>query len=279
MILRINGPASVRIRRDVAEKKLLLDHDVHPAAAIHELVDLAWAAEAMSRTEFPRALKAMGLDGKPNARRPEADVPGSVESRLESLGMVDPLVAVRELHEAIRKDGESPARLGALVRGYAHLGVLSEYLWSPAHKAFKARAFLYAQRLIAQDPLSPWGLWHRAYIEALAGLHARALSDLDKAQELSRREGAPKVPAWADTIAAYCHFDLARLKGLGGSQAKLAGLLRLLAMEYPHHSNVALHAAKDVLSSDPECFRAHDVMYRVGGVSNLHIATMFAPRS
>jgi hypothetical protein len=54
-------------------------------------------------------------------------------------------------------------------------------------------------------------------------------------------------------------------------------LLRLLALEYPHHSDVALRAAKEVLSSDPECFRAHDVMFRVGGVSNLHVATMFAP--
>jgi tetratricopeptide (TPR) repeat protein len=278
LLPRLNGPASVKVVRDDAEKRVLLDHDVLPSASIHDLVDLARAAEGMSRTEFPKVWRALGLEGKPNAIRPEADLPGSVEDRLESLGFVEPLVAVRELHAAILKDGESPARLGALVRGYAHLGVLNEYLWSPAHKAFKARAFLYAQRLIARDPNSPWGLWHRAYVEALAGLHKRALDDLAEAEWLARGMGAPKAPAWADTLAAYCHFDLTRLKKVGGQQARFAAFLRMLALEFPHHSDVALRAAREVLSDDPECFRAHDVMYRVGGVSNLHIATMFAPQ-
>jgi hypothetical protein len=274
---RLGGPASVKIRRGAAGDESLLDVDLLPAAGIHDLIELARAAEGLSRTEFPRVLRTMGLEGKPNARRPQAELPGSVEDRLKNLGMVDPLVAVRELHAAIRQDGESPARLGALVRGYAHLGVLNEYLWTSAHKAFKARAFLYAQRLIAQDPGSPWGLWHRAYIEALAGLHRRALDDLAEARNLARGRSTPEVPAWADTLSAYCHFDLAALGKVGGSQAKFAALLRLLALEYPHHSDLALHAAKKVLSSDPECFRAHDVMFRVGGVSNLHVATMFAP--
>ncbi|MGP0067546.1 MAG: tetratricopeptide repeat protein [Isosphaeraceae bacterium] len=275
---RLNGPASVRISRDAAEEEPLPDLDVLPAASIHDLVALARAAEGLSRTEFPRALRTMGLDGKPNVRRPEAALPDSVEPRLESLGMVEPLVAVRELHAAIRKDGESPARLGALVRGYANLGVLNEYLWSPAHQAFKARAFLYAQRLIAQEPESPWGLWHRAYIEAMAGLHKRALDDLDEARKLAGAKSAPKVPVWVDTLATYCRFDLAGLKKVGGSQAKFAALLRLIALEYPHHSDLVLHAAQELLSADPECFRVHEVMYNVGGVSNLHVATMFAPQ-
>ena len=277
-VSRLNGRASVKVSREVAEKELLLDRDLLPAAGIHDLVDLARAAEAMSRTEFPKALKALGLEGEPNAIRPESELPDSVEERLESLELVEPLVAVRELHAAIRKDGESPARLGALVRGYAHLGVLNEFLWSSAHQVFKARAFLYAQRLIARDPKSPWGLWHRAYVEALVGLHKRALDDLAEAHGLARGKDTPKAPAWVDTLAAYCHFDLARLKDVAGPEAKFAAFLRLLALEYPHHSDVALRAAKDVLSSDPECFRAHDVMYKVGGVSNLHVATMLAPQ-
>jgi tetratricopeptide (TPR) repeat protein len=277
LISRLNGPASVKMTEDVAGKKLLLDRDVHAPAGMHDLVDLATAAEKFSRTEFPNALKALGIEGTPNTRRPGGGLPDSVEERLQGLGFVDPLAAVREVHEVIRTDGESPARLGALVRGYAHLGVLNEFLWSSAHKVFKARAFLYAQRLIASDPKSPWGLWHRAYIEALAGLHSKALADLDAARKLVTGNDAPKVPAWAEPLAAYCHFDLTRLGNIGESQAKFARLLRLLALEYPHHSDVALRAGKELLSSDPECFRAHDLMYRVGGVSNLHIATMFAP--
>ena len=75
-----------------------------------------------------------------------------MEDRLASLEFLEVLLAVRDLHRAIRADGESPARLGALARGYALLGVLSEYEWHPAHRALKARALLYAQRLVARDP-------------------------------------------------------------------------------------------------------------------------------
>ena len=52
----------------------------------------------------------------------------------------------------------------------------------------------------------------------------------------------------------------------------------MLAFEFPSHSDVPLRTAKDLLSYDPECFRAHDVMCQVGGVSNLHVATMYAPQ-
>lgn len=275
-VLRYSGPATVKVHRDDAEKGVLFDHDVRPNSALHDVVDLAVAAEQLSRTEFPKVLNALGVEGKPNQRRPDADVPAELDGPLENLGFVEPLAAVRELHAVIRKDGESPARLGALVRGYAQLGVLNEHLWSPAHKAFKARAFLYAQRLIAQEPKSPWGRWHRAYVEALVGLHKRALDDLAEAAKLSRDQGAPKAPAWVDTIATYCHFDLTRLAKVEGSQAKFATFLRMLALEFPHHSTVALSAAKDLLSYDAECFRGHDVLYRVGGVANLHVATTFA---
>ena len=121
------------------------------------------------------------------------------------------------------------------MRGYARLGVLNEFLWSSAHKVFKARAFLYAQRLIADDPRSPWGLWHRAYVEALAGLHSTALDDLNEARNLASGKGTPKPPPWVDTLATYCKFDLADLqedRGIAGEVQ--AGFLRLLAMEYPH---------------------------------------------
>ena len=272
LLPRLGGPASVKIQHWQVDRDLARTVICSPRP---EAID--GLPEGLSRTEFPRVLRALGLEGKPNARRPEAEVPGPVEEELRSLGLVDPLVAVRELHAAIRQDGESPARLGARVRGFAHLGVLNEYLWTSVHKVFKARAFLYAQRLIAQDPGSPWGFWHRACIEALAGLHQPALADLAEARKLAGGRGAPQVPTWTDTLAAYCHFDLAALARVGGPEAKLAALLRLLALEYPHHSDVALRAAKQVLPKDPECFRAHDVLFRVGGVSNLHIATMFAP--
>jgi tetratricopeptide (TPR) repeat protein len=283
MILRSGGPASVKIVREGGETAgAVLEHDLLPPAPHHDLLELARAAEALSRTEFPQALRSLGLEGKAGAARSEGELAASVEKRLDSLGFVDPLAAVRALHAAIRSEGESPARLGALVRGYARLGVLNEFLWSPAHKAFEARALLYAQRLIARDPKSPWGLWHRAYALALVGLHQRALDDMAEADRLVQAgtgAGAgPKAPAWVVPLTAYCHFDLARLKTIGGPEQKLAAFLRMLALEFPHHSDIPLAAAGQVITQDPECFRAHDVMYKVGGVANLHVATMLAPQ-
>ena len=122
---------------------------------------------------------------------------------------------------------------------------------------------------------SPWGLWHRAYVEALIGLHKKALDDLAGAEKLARGEDGPKTPEWVDTLEAYCHFDLARLKKVDGPRAKFAAFLRMLAFEFPRHSDVPLRSARELLSFDPECFRAVDVMYQVGGVANLHVATTY----
>ena len=83
-------------------------------------------------------------------------MPQDVEKRLESLSMVETFAAVRRLHEAIRADGESPARLAALARAYAQLGMLTEFLWSPAHRVFKARALLYAERLKQRASAPGW---------------------------------------------------------------------------------------------------------------------------
>ncbi len=111
--------------------------------------------ETLSRTAFPAALKTLGLKGEPNAYKADASLPANVEDRLSHLGFVENLTAVRDLHESIRTDAESPARLGALARGYAQLGVLSEFQWHPAHKAFKARALRspegWAYEMIAEN--------------------------------------------------------------------------------------------------------------------------------
>ena len=69
-ITRLNGPASVKICRDIAENAPLLDQDVLPAAGIHDLVNLAQAAEALSRTEFPKVLRASGSTGRRTSAGP-----------------------------------------------------------------------------------------------------------------------------------------------------------------------------------------------------------------
>jgi tetratricopeptide (TPR) repeat protein len=238
-----------------------------------DLATLAQTAEALSRNEFPAALKMLGLNGKRNAQRSDLGLPAGAEGRLAHLGLVDIFAALRDLHEAIRTSGESPARLGALVRGYALLGLITEHHWHPAHKVFKARALLYAQRLMTRDPKDAFGLWHRAFAAALIGLHRDALADVALARERSNQARTPGPPAWGALIEAYSSADISRMTVARGPLSALAAMLRLASLEHPVMPDLTLLAAKDVLALEPDCYRAADAMCRVGGVINLHQAT------
>ena len=242
-----------------------------------ELNKLLSSAEVLSREEFPAVLeKGLGLNGKPNATKAEAGFAAEIEEQLGSLSYVNVLLAVRALHRAIRDDGESPQRIGALVRGYALLGVLSEYEWNPAHRAFKARALLYAQRLVARNRESPWGLWHRAFAWALVGRHVDALADLAAAKLKTPGKNAPEAPAWLELVDAFSHFDSARLAQNEGPKNKLAALLCMLTLSYPRNTAIGLSAAKDVAALESDCFLAHDAMCEFFGVSTQHMTTMIA---
>ena len=278
------GASRLFILRGHGDQKAetLLRHDLLPssAAELDYLPRLTTLAESLSRTELPAALKALGLKGEPNRYRADAALPAHVEDRLDQLGFVELVTAVRDLHEAIRTDGESPARLGALARGYALLGVLSEFHWHPAHKAFKARALLYAERLVAREPDSPWSLRHRAFVKALVGLPKFARADLEEARKrVPADKTAVPPPAWEPLIDAYVASDLERLKVKDGAHARLAALLRLMSVEFPSWTTLALDAGRDVIAIDADCFRAYDTMCRVGGVSNLHTATTAGPHA
>ena len=105
-VIHAGGGANARtlFRRDLGDNDL-------PG---RERRDPAEIAEELSRTEFPAVLKRLGLEGKPNASRPDGGLPAGVEDRLSGLGYPDVFAAVRDLHEAIRTGGESPARVGGL---------------------------------------------------------------------------------------------------------------------------------------------------------------------
>ena len=171
------------------------------------------------------------------------------------------------------RDARGP---GALVRGYAQLGILSEFHWNAAHKAFKARALLYAQRLVARGPDRPWGLRHRAFALALVGRHRDASADLESARK--QPGDAKDDPAWLDLIDAFARCDAKRLEGPQGPGEKLAALLRMIALEYPSGRAVNVQASRAVLSLDPLCFRACDAMCQGQGVSTQHVSTVFGPQ-
>ncbi len=245
-----------------------------------DLADLAKQTEELSRTEFPAVLRQLGLDGKPNATKAEGSVPEAIESRLGSLGFPEVFAAIKDLHALIRSDGESPARVGALARGYALLGLLSEFQWHPAHKAYKARALLYAQRLVARGPKEAWGLWHRAFALALSGLHANAIADLKAAESLADSAAKKAArPAWVEPISALARCDDKALESRGSPNSKLAAALRLTVLEFPPLPNTTLTAAFNVITLEPDCFRALDAICACRGVSTLQVVTTLGPKA
>ena len=234
---------------------------------------LAAEAEKLSRTWFLDVLKQAGFSGKANQWNPDAAVPDEIEKLLTDMSFIAQFRAVRQLHAAIAAGGESPALLAALVRGYTNLGMLTEYHWHPAHRSFKARALLYAQRMAAHDEKSAWTRWHRAYALAIIGLHKFALEDIEAAERDAKTAAAkaPAEPAWVPIITAYCHYDLDRLTalGAGSSQAQLAGLLAFCSAELADDSTLASAQARKFLPSMPECYRLYDGLCAYGDLDEI----------
>jgi tetratricopeptide (TPR) repeat protein len=235
------------------------------------------AAERFSRETFSKCLVAARFAPRPN-KHSAAPVPAAIDGLLRPMRETAQFAAVRALHDEVRRNGESDALVGALSRGYATLGLLTEFHWSSAPYVFKARGLLYAQRLVARSPKSALARWHRAYAAALAGLHNLALDDLGVAATLAQADPAAKPPAWAEPIGAYLHFDLPRLAALREqSDTPLARLLDCLVRLEPNTPLASIRAGRELLAADPECYRVYDALYRFGGVGTMHRITRTGP--
>jgi hypothetical protein len=241
----------------------------YPAAVI--------GLEKLSRSEFADVIKQAGLKGRAQAKKESARVPEEIKSLLMKLDFVSQFSAVRQLHDLIRQDGESPERLGALVRGYANLGLLTEFHWHPAHKALTARSLIYSQRMVADDKQPSRALWHRAYAFALAGLHKFALDDLQEGEKRWKADEkhGDSMPPMVELIDAYCRFAQARLKTASeeGPLKELATLLWFDSVAHSHHQASTIRAAMQALGKLPDCYPAVDALCEHGGVSVGHTAT------
>lgn len=234
--------------------------------------------EKMSRGKFVEFLREAGFAGEPIPTT-DAGVPESIEKLLSEMTFTSQFSAVRQLHALAHDEGTSDARLGALVRGYANLGCLTEFYWHPAHKVFKARTTLYAERLLARKPKAPWGSWHRAYAYALAGLPKQARADLDAARsawEALPETDRPQRPDWADLLDAHCRYEPEEIvpEAVDKNDRQLAFLMRYLAVEragyWPATEKVALETVEEI----PECYRVYDDLCQFGGVGVGHRVTL-----
>jgi len=148
------------------------------------LTRLAQQMERWSRADLLEALREIA-PSHPVIWNPEAPAPAAViEQQLQKMTFHAQFDAVRRAHEHIRLHGESPAALGALIRGYAHLGQMTRHHWNGSFKAYRARALLYADRYVAYAPQDPDSHRHRAYALAWIGLHAESIETHQHATQL-----------------------------------------------------------------------------------------------
>jgi tetratricopeptide (TPR) repeat protein len=244
----------------------------------YRLLFAGW--EEKSRTEIPQLLREAGLSGQPLAWKPDAPTSDEIEALLQDMTLFAQFRAAQKLHALVRTDGESPARLAALTRCYAHLAMLTEVHWTQERYAYWARAILYGQRLAVKQPDSAFALWHRAYAFSLTGTHKSSFEDFaaaEKAADFAQQT----MPYWIEAAKhnLYCDLDaLAKLEAREAKSAQLCGLLRYDMVEQACSANHTVAVAIELLPKMPECFRIHDGLSTFGGVGILHGATAQTPQ-
>jgi len=192
-------------KHEVLQQATLFPRPEKGAALRSRLVGFCETDEELSRTAFVALLQARGFkaEGPPMAPN-DGPAPADAEALLGHFESLSQFTILRETHAMIRDQGESPARLGVLVRAYANLAQLTSFHWSAEPKVYCARALLYAERMVHRDPNSATALWHRAYARALAGLPDAALADIEQARKLDPQHD----PAWGSDIADFATYDL-----------------------------------------------------------------------
>jgi tetratricopeptide (TPR) repeat protein len=271
---KIDGKIHIAVTRR-PDGTPVFEGDVFPGGPQAPLSALSERMEKLSRGRFVEALREAGWTGQANRVVPDAPVDPQIEEWIGKLNELSQYAAVRALHAAIRESGESPARLGALARAYAHLGELTRYQWTAAHDAFAARALLYAQRMRVATPDSSDGLWTRAYVRALLGLHGAALGDV----ELARRAGGAEPP-WARLIEPLCYYRTGELRDIAASDptlAPMASYMSFLTLENSGAQAATMEAVQGALEVNPECLRLLDVACDRTGPGMLNWLSEHAP--
>lgn len=196
----------------------------------NKYTSLAIALGGASRGELVATLKNAGLSGQEVRFEENGPLPDGAEDLLEQMNFVAQYAAIRRIHGEMAAQGESPQRLGGLVRGYANLAMLVRHHWTSAESVFAARSMLYAERMILHNGKTPFTIQHRAYARAMIGLHGIALQDLHGLPGDGDGTNVATTPAWAMVIEPFCSFDQATLMDLA-DEPGLRQLVNLLAFQ------------------------------------------------
>jgi len=230
-------------QRDAGKLKEVWAYDELRGSYTNEPID---HAGEFSRADAVALLKAAGFSQRVPKYREQSVVPASVRQLLDQMDVVSQFSAVRQIHTEIAAEGESPELLGALSRGYANLGSLSEVHWSPAHQVFKARGLLYAERMAWRTSNSPAAVCHRFYARTLAGLHKFAHQELEASSRRWTKEQAAEMPGWVDVVEAFVKYDAPALKAATeeGDHVSLARYLNVLTRDGSRSKTYVMEACE-----------------------------------
>lgn len=224
---------------------------------------LAEAMEAMSRGPFVEVLQKAGFA---KSSRPSGRPFAKVDDRMDA---VSQFALIRHLHGEMRSRGETAETLQGLVRAYANLGSLTDYHWSGASKAFKARSLLYSQRLIARHGSTRSTLAHRVYALALTGRHGAAIRAAADARAAQKGE----FPSWLELIEGYCNGIPLTTELVKPADHELSLYLRMSMADLAHEQLRSQTTIQNFQKVNPACGRAADLLASISAIGIKRMAT------
>lgn len=266
---------NARIRLHLGDEKKHWSQVVHkftegtPPLAQEYLLEVV---EGWSRQELPAALREKGLQGQANVWHDQGE-PAEGTQVLHYPIEYTLSDCLRLLHRDIRANGESPQRLGAMVRGYALLGQVTRYHWTASEQVFHARALLYAQWLMHRTGGSRWARWHRAYAWAMVGRSMSAIEDLQAAAAMEGDEPAPQWVKWIEAMANDRPGDLVAGEEVEPKEPLVMHFIRYLLAERYVDVDIVAPAGQDFLKQFPYSMRVIQSVAQSGGVGNQHMTS------
>ena len=232
--------------------------------------------EALSRRDFVDLLVKLGAKRPPERQLAEVsgDELADIDAKLDEVDIVQQFLAVRKLHGLMSDAGESPGLLGRLANGYANLGLLTECGWNATSLAMKARAMLYAERLLRNHADFVTVRWHWAYVQAILGIHHSALKQLeDPLPEGVDVGDLPSLPAWADVIEPYCRYDTQELGNLADTGNQWASYLTMWCYYLADEQRKIDEYAEQSVNTCPLAFNLFHHLCHEGSLGIMHRAT------
>lgn len=248
-----NFLATISVIRHTTGGVELLWEQQHQLDPVRPREALATIAERLAREDFLELLKNQGYAQQPRIEDSSEFDKQVTTDLIDGMTEYGQLAVLRDLHARLRAGDESPEVVGALVRAYANLSNLSIYYCGPQFKAFAARAWLYAERAVAESNGSAEALDHRAYARALTGYFDSALTDLEAAAKTRQTD-----PAWRPLIEGLCLGDIALLEKAQESEPGSAFAAYLVYLLQSRRSDVNLQTAvtRELMQRAPDCLRA-----------------------